>query len=964
MSEWIPIEFGRPWWLLGLVVALVLTVVIARNSLAGQSRVRARMSLGLRVLVVVLLGLILADLRLTLRGKGLTVLFLLDLSESVPRAASDDLLNALVAMARERPADQRVGLIVFGRDASVEREPSSQLGQPHVQSVIDRDGTDIAAALRLAHATFVSSAGDGPGRARRIVLISDGNANRGDALLEARNLATADTVIDVLPLDYRYDEEVMVDSLIAPTEAHHDEPYRVTAIVDSLVATQGKILLYENGQLVETREIEIPIGKSRVDFQRTNTDESRYTYEVRLFPERDTVAKNNVGYGATLIGGRARVLMICGTSRALLVDALQSAGLYVEIVAPDEIPGRAEDYFLYDAIVLVDVPAFHLGNDRMRLLHGVVKNLGVGFVGVGGPDAFGAGGYRDTPIEQLLPVEMDVRNRKSIPNGALAMVLHTCEFPQGNMWAKRIARIAVDALTPDDYVGVLVWTGMGSDLWGVPFGLATDKAAIGNRIASLQPNDMPDFSPSMRLGLAALQTAPAVQKHMLIISDGDPAAPSAQTIQAFIDSRISVSCVCINPHTGQDTGQMKRIAQDTGGRYYRVEGPAELPQIFAREALQVRRNLITEETFVPRIAASHPVLMGVAEEGLPPLHGYVITTSKALAETVLVSHQDDPILSTWRYGLAKTAAFTSDATGRWARDWIGWPGFGTFWAQLVRSVSKRGAGDLFRVQRSIEGERGRITLDAIDPDGRFVDGLGFEGRVLDPQFDEQEVTFQQTGPGRYEADFLATRAGSYLLSATYRGPDQLMGSLHAAVNVSYSPEFRELKASPDKLLALAEVTGGRVLGPSDDPFDTKTLNARSERRPLWESLVPYALLFFFLDIVLRRVMWSLAPLRKLVATLTGRASRAPVSRSETLGALLVKREEVRTSQPVARKLELPAEPKARVKAASPSPPAEPSPPEPTPPEPPAKEKSANESFTDRLLRAKRAAQDERDRRGT
>lgn len=957
MIDGFPFEFGRPWWLLGMALALAMTVIISRNSLAGQTRDRARSSLALRLIVVALLGLILADLRMTVRGKGLTVLFLLDLSESIPRSASDEMLDALVRTTRTLSEDQRVGLIVFGRDASVEREPSTQLGQAHVQSVIDRDGTDVAAALRLAHATFVSAEGDGAGRARRVVLISDGNANRGDALLEARNLASTGTVVDVLSLSYEYEDEVMVDSVFAPLEAHDGEPYLVSAIIDAEVMTRGQVQLYENGALVETREVDIPAGKSRIDFQRENSIADRYAYEVRIFPDRDTIAKNNVGYGSTLIRGQASVLVIVRDgAQEEFSEALRSAGIRVEVVGPKEIPGRAEDYFAFDAIVLGSVPAHELGNDRMRLLHGVVKNAGVGFVHVGGPDSFGAGGYRDTPIEQLLPLEMDVRNRKSIPNGALVLILHTCEFGQGNMWAKRIARIAIDALTPEDYAGVLVWTGMGADVWGVPFGLVTDKARIGNMIDALQPNDMPDFTPSMTLGLNALKGAPAVQKHMLIISDGDPTVPSRQIMTGFIDAKISVSCVCISPHGGQDTGSMKAIAKQTGGRYYLVSDPAELPQIFFREALQVRRNLIIEETFVPRVTADHPVLVGVVEGGLPPLHGYVITTPKALAETSMVSHQDDPILSTWRYGLAKTAAFTSDATGRWARDWVGWPGFSTFWAQLVRSVSRRGGADLFRLQRSVEGERGRITLDAIDSDGRFIDGLALDGRVLDPQFDEQVVTFQQTGPGRYETDFLASRAGSYLLSATYKGEEALTGTLQAAVNVSYSPEFRELTARPDELRALAEATGGRVLGPGDDPFDTRFVTPRSERRPLWEQLLPYALLLFFCDIVVRRVMFSIDPLKKLLATLKGRRRR-PAPRSQTLGALLDKRDEVRTVQAVHRKIET-SEPGSAVApppaaAASDAPAA---PPTVTAPEEPT------QSFTDRLLRAKREAREERERR--
>lgn len=955
--DWIPFELGRPLWLLPVAAAIVGTFWIARHSLAGQSAIRQRISLTLRVLLLVLVGLALADLRFALRGRGVAVLFLLDLSDSIPRDVTERVLQDLARLTSSLDSDERAGLIVFGRDASVEREPSKQLGSPQIQSIIDRDGTDIGAALRLADATFASANSEG---GRRVVVISDGNANRGDALLEARNLAVSGAVVDVLAVDYSYEVEAMVDSVLVPPEVHPEEPYVVEAILQSEVTTQSRVQLYENGQLVEAREVELLPGKTRVQFRRTNEEKVRYSYEVRIFPEDDTVTKNNVGYGFTLIRGDARVLVVCDPDeQAPLLDSLRSSRITCEVVTPEAIPGRPDDYFIYDAIVLANIPAYELGTERMKLLHGVVKNLGIGFVMVGGPDSFGAGGYRGTPIEQLLPVEMEVKKRKMIPNGALVMILHTCEFPQGNMWAKRIANIAIEALSPEDYVGVLIWGGLGGDQWGVPFAPARDKAYIANQINMLQPADMPSFAPSMRLAAQALAPANAVQKHLLIISDGDPQLPTRSTMESLISNKISVSCVCISPHGGTDTGPMKKIAKDTGGRYYRVDDPTQLPQIFFREALQVRRNLITEERFVPRVTIQSEVLNGVVEEGIPELGGYVITTPKALAETSLVSHQEDPILSQWRYGLAKTAAFTSDATGRWAQDWLGWPGYDTFWAQLVRSVSRRGAGELFRVERIVDGDRGRIVLDAIDPDGRYIDDLSVEGQVLDPKFEEQQTRFQQTGPGRYEAEFNARRSGTYLLSLNYEDASGARGSTQTGLNVSYSPEYRELKADPGQLSALAEATGGRVLGPDDDPFSREGLPPRYQRRSLWEELLQLALVVFFLDVFFRRVLITLAPLKKLVALLRGRRTRPAQPSSEVLGALLERKDQVRsTTTTPERKLEI------NVSEGQSSTPTSGTPagsealqaaPKEAPPAP-----AQAESSMDRLLRAKRQARDERD----
>ena len=86
MIEWLPFEFGRPWVLLVGAAAIAATVFIARDSLAGQSALRKRISTGIRILLIVILTLSLADFRLTRQSDKLTVLFLVDSSDSISTA--------------------------------------------------------------------------------------------------------------------------------------------------------------------------------------------------------------------------------------------------------------------------------------------------------------------------------------------------------------------------------------------------------------------------------------------------------------------------------------------------------------------------------------------------------------------------------------------------------------------------------------------------------------------------------------------------------------------------------------------------------------------------------------------------------------------------------------------------------------------------------------------------------------
>ncbi len=854
--SWLPFSLERPWVLLALAVAIFVTVGIARRSYAGQPPEVARVTLGLRLLLLVLLFLGLGGLSIVFRGKGVTVLVLRDLSQSVPTAEADRIV-ARLSQQRSSDESNRIGLISFGRNAGEEQPPARVL-RPAGATKIDREGTDLAEAFRLADSVFTDSLATG---GRRVILISDGNSTEGNALLEARNLAKSGAVIDVIPIEYFHEQESMIDVMRVPSEVHPEEPYVVEAVIDSDLPDEAMVQLYENDELIEERTVALSAGKNRIEFPRIQTDRGRYTYRMQLFPGsgRDTLPGNNVGYGFTQVRGEPRILFVTGDAegQAPLLAAFASSRLLCDVIAPESIPLDPQDFLAYSAIVLADVNAYQLGPDAMERIHGVVKNLGVGLLMIGSPDSFGAGGYRGTPIERALPVEMDVRQRKTIPNGALAIILHTCEFPAGNMWAKQIATAAVDALTPQDLVGVLLYDGFGGHRWGVPIQQVKNRSSIANTIRSLQPADMPSFAPTMALGLAGLQNANAVSKHMVILSDGDPSPPSLTTLQGFIDAGITVSTICIQPHGGSDTGIMKKLALDTGGRYYRADDPRALPQIFFREAIQVRRNLINEVPFTPKVGVITDAIRGVEADGFPQLHGYVMTSPKALAEVALVSHEDDPILAQWRYGLGRTAAFTSDATARWGQEWIRWPGYETFWAQLLRSISRIGGGDFLEVAHSVEGDQGTLTLDAIDGDGHFIDGLDLSGQILDPSLGDQAVRFQQVGPGRYQGTFSAGNSGSYLLAVSYEGPEGLSGTTTSGFDIAYPREYRYLRSDYDALTAITEATGGKIIQPGDDLF-RRDLPIRRDKQPVWEELLRIALLLFFVDVFLRRVAvnWS------------------------------------------------------------------------------------------------------------
>ena len=177
-------------------------------------------------------------------------------------------------------------------------------------------------------------------------------------------------------------------------------------------------------------------------------------------------------------------------------------------------------------------------------------------------------------------------------------------------------------------------------------------------------------------------------------------------------SPIAVSTVAVGQ--GADQNLLENIARIGNGRYYYCDDPQSIPQIFAKETVTASKSAINEQPFVPQLVRPTQVLGEFDMDSVPFLLGYVVTRPKPTSEFILASESGDPLLVWWRYGLGMSLAFTSDAKSRWAAEWLTWPDFGTFWAQIVRHVMRKSDAKGVFVQVSRKGGTANVILDAVE----------------------------------------------------------------------------------------------------------------------------------------------------------------------------------------------------------------------------------------------------------
>lgn len=912
-----PVNFAHPLYLLFLAL-IPIVFLLARRSLAGLGRGRHRAAVLLRAFLVGCVVLAIAQIQWKDEQDKLEVLFLLDNSRSIPEDLREQALAAIDAARKGMRADRdEASLIVFGKSATIEHElkPTGP-ARKQINSLVGVDQTNISAALDYALNSFKA------GYKKRIVIFTDGNATTGTAREQIEAARERGVVIDVVPLRYNLAREAFIEKVVMPNEVKVGEPYVVRVVVRSLARTRATLELYENRSLVSSRKLSLEPGLRVETFARNLRRTGFFNVRAVLRTEEggDTIYQNNQAFGFVYVRGQAKVLYIAGLETPegteQLRDAMALERINYQLAGPADVPKDANILQQYDAIILDNVPKYELTLGQQLAIESSVKNQGLGLVMIGGPDSFGAGGWEDappekTPVERALPVYMEPKQKTIIPNGALAIIMHSCEFANGNDWGRKVTMKAVDMLSAKDYVGV-VYYDMAGSTWRFPMQVARNKRALKAKIKGMEPGDMPNFDPSMRMAINGLVKVKASTKHMIILSDGDPSPPSPGLLKTCRDNKITITTIAIQPHSGKngpEVALMKRIANATGGKFYYLTGPQLLPKIFIKETKRVARPLIRNIEFIPRVAGSSPVLKGFKD--FPKLYGHVLTSPKKRATVVLETPEKEPqpILAHWQYGVGKSAAFTSDASPRWAGDWLEWAGYSNFWGQLIRWVSKDVRDAKFQVSAKVMGDRGKVVVDAVNEDGEFIQALTITGVVSAPTDSETggkreiKLNLKQTGPGRYEGDFPVDAVGNYTLSLisskdTEEGP--LRDAITTGLVFPYSDEYRRMRSNDALLADISKTTRGRIVeiqkaSKEEAAFFDHDLVSDDAMVERWPLLLLLALLLFPVDVFLRRVMLDYAKMwawaKRQVGLGAGPA--AEVAAASTLDRLRARKQELR-----------------------------------------------------------------------
>jgi uncharacterized membrane protein len=913
-------------------LALLLLLAIPYFVSLGRPRSRAnrwreRTSLGLRLAILLLLILSLAGTQMVRAADDLAVVFLVDASDSI-RPDQAEQAEAYVRQAIDSmgPSD-RAAVVVFGANALVDRPMSGLAELAPIASIPQSLHTDVAEAIRLGLALFPA------GSARRMVLISDGAATLGDATEAARLAAAAGVQIDVAPLTRPpNDVEAWLTRVNAPTRVNQGEAFTIDVTVESTISMPAGLRVLAGGTVILEQAIQLRQGVNNFPIRLRAMNQEFARYLVQLTPLDDTYYQNNELAAFTEVLGPPRVLLVAADGTVddsgnpvpdespQLRLALEATGLLVDRVTPAELPADLAGLSNYTSVVLVNVNAKHLSPRKMELLQSYVRDLGGGLVAVGGPESFGMGGYFKTPLEETLPVEMQIKDQERFPAVSIVLVIDRSGSMAANeggvtkiqLAAEGAARV-VELLNDFDEITVIPVDTQPDNVIG-PASVADREAVIG-QIRQIGAGGGGIY---VRTGLAAAADALARTsnqvKHIIVLADGADSEEKEgvpELIRALVAENVTISMVSIGD--GPDVPWLQQMAEVGGGRFHFTDRAANLPQIFTQETTSIQRSYLIEEQFFPSLgssgfARSHPIFRALESAGatrVPALFGYIGTSSKATAQVILETHQGDPLLAAWEYGLGRSVAWTSDATGRWANQWVRWAGFPTFWSSVVRWTISQNRESNVETAITFTGEEARLTVDARGSNGTYLNGLDVEANVVAPDNQTVNLTLQQVAPGRYEALFTPSEAGAYFIRvAGSAGDEEVVIGQTSGWVLGYSPEYQQFDANPQLLATVAEIAGGRDLGQamveSDvNPIFDHSLPTQSATRPIWPWLTLLAVVLLPLDIAVRRLVVTRRDMEQAWVATFGRQRpervSAPAARSERVSRLFQAKERAGTA---------------------------------------------------------------------
>ena len=807
--------------------------------------------------------------------KKTSVIILADLSDSTRHVRQQ--MNKYVKDAIEHAdKDTNIGLMTFGYDTVYELPLTTDLRFTSFETSPQGHHTNLANAIIMANAMMPSDTN------RRIIILTDGKQTVGDALDSARQVASQGVRIDAILLDTgTTGKEVQVNNISMPETLYVGEQFELTVEIESNYKTDAVLKLYDEHELKTTQNISLQEGINKFVFTDVANVSGVKSYRVEVEMKEDDILRNNRMYSYIRVLGTPRILIIDGSgSEAHELRKIIGDSADCDVMSPVAAPTVLENLRKYESVVLMNVMKRDLPDGFDDMLELYVRQLGRGLLTVGGDSSYALGGWADSTLEKILPVNVYQRDEAEIASLALSILIDN----SGSMGsghgsplelAKEGAARAVKSLKSIDEVGVIAFSDNANRI--VNMTSAQEKDYVINRIARIPPGGGTMMYTAMNMAYKDLVNSDRSVKHIILLSDGQPADDGFEALAEKMKKE-NITLTTISIGEGANSQLLASLAEITGGRNYDAVSAEKLPDIMLQETFLSMGDYLNNETFVPKLVQNSPVIKGI--NSFTQLHGYIGTEIKNAATLVLATDENKPIYAEWQYGLGFVSSYMSDLNGKWSEDLLSWDKGQDFILNMVsRVLPQEEDPDLGRVETNKIGDKGYIKAilnTGIDDSGGQIET---RAEVISPSGKQISVPLTLSGLGMYEGDFILEEEGNYLVTVVQYEGDKVILSKESAIVSSYSDEYDAFIKSGEVINTVVNNANGDVWDNIKDILKIKLLGAK-EYIGYTLPLLILSIILLVMDIAVRRLQFH-----QLIRSISNKSSASVVKVKEAYNAI-------------------------------------------------------------------------------
>jgi Mg-chelatase subunit ChlD/uncharacterized membrane protein len=820
-----------------------------------------------RIVILAILALVAAVPIAPLGGRGVDVVIVADLSRSMPPDSRTRELEVIRLLDERASTGDRVGIVVYGREARIDRLPEEFSAAADFLREVDPDGSDLGGAISLAASLIPRE------RPGRLIVLSDGESNGAPVDAAAYEAASRGIPIDFRLFSRSETADIAIESLDVPGVVDEREPFQFTASVRTDRTVESEAVLFRDDVEIARSKRTFQPGATELTFRDVIDRPGVARYRLQLTAAGDRVPDNNVGNGAVRVDPPATILLVNASGGPDNLSRALSAGkLRVDTIAPSAFPKDLAALTAYRGVILENVPASRMGPAALEALVHFSTDLGGGLLLTGGGASFGVGGYFKSALDPHLPVSMELKNEHRKLSLAMVVALDrsgSMAAPVGDGRTKMdLANegtcAAIQTLGPYDEVGVIAVDSSPHVISSLVS--ASDKERVCGDVRRIQSMGGGIFTYTALVTAAQMvQESAKGTRHIVLFADAADAEEPGdyqRLLERLTPLGITVSVIGLGSESDPDAAFLKDVAARGQGRLHFAATPDDLPRLFAQEAITAARSSFVSEA-TPTRALSDLVLLGESPaSAFPSLDGYNLTYLRPGATMCVVTADEykAPVLAFWHRGLGRVAALTAEADGKYSDRLNAWSDFQAFTVGLGRWLLGGEPPSGVRATIDRAGGQGIVRVE-LDPDRRrsAADDVRAATATIVPPGDRAagatyRLPLSWIGEDTLEARFPLQKAGLYL-GAVQLGTGTVLPL--APLSLPYSPEF-EPRTDPDEgkktLREIARVTGGAERTAWDDVFSARLLRNRQVK----DLVIPLTLLLLLLHVTEiggRRLLW-------------------------------------------------------------------------------------------------------------